>query len=56
MQDHGAVQIGRHVFAREGEAGSEEAKFVRLWKRQAGGWRLARVLSFGHRPSASKLP
>ena len=56
MQGYGAVQIGRHVFARAGEPGSEEAKFVHLWKREAGGWRLARVLSFDHRPSAPKAP
>ena len=47
---------GRHVFAKKGEPGSEEAKFVHLWKREAGGWRLARVLSFDHRPSATKAP
>ena len=56
LQGYGAVQIGRHVFARQGESGSEEAKFVHLWKREAGGWRLARVLSFDHRPSAPKAP
>lgn len=50
MQGYGAVQTGRHVFARQGEPGAEEAKFVHLWKREAGGWRLARVLSFDHRP------
>lgn len=51
MQGYGAVQIGRHVFARKGEPGSEEAKFVHLWKREGNGWCLARVLSFDHRPS-----
>jgi ketosteroid isomerase-like protein len=49
MQGYGAVQIGRHVVARKGEPGSAEAKFVHLWKREAGGWRLARVPSFDHR-------
>jgi hypothetical protein len=39
MQGYGAVQMGRHVFAMKGEPGSEEAKFVHLWKREAGGWR-----------------
>lgn len=51
MQGYGAIQIGRHVFARKGEPGSEIAKFVHLWKRENGVWRLARVLSFDHRPS-----
>lgn len=52
MQGYGAIQIGRHVFARKGEPGSEVARFVHLWKREDGAWRLARVLSFDHRPSA----
>jgi len=56
MQGYGAVQIGRHVFARKGEPGSEAARFVHLWKREADGWRLARVLSFDHRPSVQKEP
>ena len=51
MQGYGAIQIGRHVFARKGEPGSEEAKFVHLWKQEKGFWRLARVLSFDHRQS-----
>lgn len=51
MQGYGAIQIGRHVFARKGESGSEVARFVHLWKRENGVWRLARVLSFDHRPS-----
>ena len=51
MQGYGAVQIGRHVFARKGEPGAEAAKFVHLWKREGSSWRLARVLSFDHRPS-----
>ncbi len=52
MQGYGAIQMGRHVFARAGEPGAEEAKFVHLWKRGPDGWRLARVLSFDHQPSA----
>jgi hypothetical protein len=51
MQGYGAIQMGRHVFARKGEPGSEIARFVHLWKRENGIWRLARVLSFDHRPS-----
>jgi len=51
MHDYGAIQIGRHTFARRGEPGSEEAQFVHLWKRDGSNWRLARVLSFDHRQS-----
>ena len=52
MKGYGAIQMGRHVFARKGEPGSEVAKFVHLWKQEHGAWRLARVLSFDHRPSS----
>ena len=51
MQAYGAVQVGRHVFAKKGEPGSEVARFVHLWKQENGAWRLARVLSFDHKPS-----
>ncbi|PTT93305.1 nuclear transport factor 2 family protein [Pelomonas sp. HMWF004] len=51
MQGYGAIQMGRHVFAKKGEPGSEVAKFVHLWKQEDGVWRLARVLSFDHKPS-----
>jgi hypothetical protein len=50
IKDFGAVQVGRHTFTREGEAGAEIAQFVHLWRYSDGQWRLARVLSFDHRP------
>lgn len=50
LKDYGAIQMGRHTFTREGEPGAEIAKFVHLWKFADGKWRLARVLSFDHRP------
>lgn len=56
MQDYGAIQIGRHTFARAGEPGSEVAQFVHLWKREGASWKLARVLSFDHRPSPQENP
>lgn len=51
MKGYGAIQMGRHTFTKEGEPGSEVAQFVHLWKSEGGRWRLARVLSFDHRPS-----
>jgi hypothetical protein len=51
LKDYGAVQIGKHVFARKGEPGSELAQFVHVWKREGNGWKLARVLSFDHHPN-----
>jgi hypothetical protein len=50
IKDFGAVQVGRHTFARAGEPGVEVAKFVHLWRYRDGQWRMARVLSFDHRP------
>jgi hypothetical protein len=50
IKEFGAIQMGRHTFTREGEPGVEIAKFVHLWKLVEGKWRLARVMSFDHRP------
>jgi hypothetical protein len=51
ISNYGAVQIGRHLFTREGEQGAEVAKFIHLWHKKDNVWRLARVLSFDHRPA-----
>ncbi|HET7773776.1 MAG TPA: nuclear transport factor 2 family protein [Burkholderiaceae bacterium] len=51
MKGYGAIQMGRHTFARRGEPGAEVAQFVHLWKLENGAWRLARVLSFDHKPA-----
>jgi hypothetical protein len=50
IKDYGAVQTGRHLFTKAGEEGVGIAKFVHLWRHSDGQWRLARVLSFDHRP------
>ena len=50
IKDYGAVQLGKHSFRRTGEVGAEIAQFVHLWRFSEGRWRLARVLSFDHRP------
>lgn len=50
--NYGAVQIGVHRFVERGAATSDVAQFVHLWRRTDGGWRLARVLSFDHRPTS----
>ena len=50
IKDFGAVQTGRHMFTRVGDPGAEIAKFVHLWHYSEGKWRLARVISFDHRP------
>lgn len=48
MKDYGAIQMGEHWFVEEGAETSTLAKFVHLWLRVDGEWRIARVLSFDH--------
>jgi hypothetical protein len=43
IKDYGAIQIGVHRF------GQTEAKFVHLWRKKNGEWKITRVLSFDHR-------
>ena len=43
IKDYGAIQMGVHRF------GQTEAKFVHVWKRTNGEWRITRVFSFDHR-------
>ena len=49
MQGYGAIQMGEHWFVEEGAETSMRAKFVHLWRKENGEWRVARVLSFDHR-------
>ena len=50
---YGAVQVGEHrfyrVFPDKPEQLVEIALFTQVWKKEEGGWRLARVLSYDHR-------
>ena len=46
----GAMEIGSHKFCHV-ERGKEECgvfDFAMVWQKQASGWRVSRVLSFGH--------
>ncbi|GJG85297.1 hypothetical protein tb265_04780 [Gemmatimonadetes bacterium T265] len=53
IRDYGAVEAGEHRFVRRDGAPGGGARFVHLWRQQPDGrWRLARVLSFDHRPEA----
>ena len=45
---YGAVQVGVHRFVETG--GVTTARFVHLWHETPEGWRLARVMSYDHRP------
>lgn len=47
---YGAIQIGRHEFCHR-ENGVDDCGvfgFTHLWKRTEDGWRVTRVLSYGH--------
>lgn len=53
LNNYGAIQMGVHRFyiLTEGkEQLAEEAKFTHLWKKDNGVWKLARVLSYDHKP------
>jgi hypothetical protein len=56
IKDFGAIQMGEHTFTKAGETGMTVAKFVHLWSQIDGQWRLARVLSFDHRPEPQSGP
>jgi hypothetical protein len=48
---YGAVQTGNHTFCHteNGKADCGTFKFVHLWQKKDGKWKLARVISFDHR-------
>jgi hypothetical protein len=52
IKDYGAVEIGIHRFYStekgQKEQLSSEAKFIHLWQRKDGKWKITRVISYGH--------
>ena len=56
IQGYGAVQMGVHRFDERGASSSTLTRFVHLWRRENGTWRLARVLSLDHHPVPSIRP
>ena len=53
---YGAIEYGEHRFYERKGDGPERlagfAVFTMLWKLDAGAWKLARVMSYGHRAAA----
>jgi len=50
IKDYGAIQIGEHQF-RHMENGKEEIgtfKFLMIWQKKEGQWRISRVISYDH--------
>jgi len=52
LKGYGAVEIGIHRFYHTNEGQKEKIsgtyKFVQVWQLKDGGWKLARVISYGH--------
>ncbi|MBC8021833.1 MAG: nuclear transport factor 2 family protein [Burkholderiales bacterium] len=53
LDNYGAVEVGEHRFYKltpgKPEQLVEVALFTQVWKKDPGGWKLARVLSYDHR-------
>ena len=53
LNNYGAVEIGVHRFYQllpgKPEKLVEVSQFTHVWKKEAGGWKLARILSYDHR-------
>lgn len=53
LADYGAMQMGEHRFfaLQPGKPDrlTESGRFIDAWKREGGGWKLARVISYDHR-------
>ncbi len=50
IKDYGAIEIGEHQF-RHMENGKEEIgtfKFLMIWQKREGQWRISRVISYDH--------
>lgn len=51
MKGCGAVEIGVHRFHHPGAEEREpvgEAKFIHLWQKKDGDWKITRVISYDH--------
>jgi ketosteroid isomerase-like protein len=53
LNNYGAIQVGKHRFYQllpgEPEKLVEISLFTNVWKKDAAGWKLARVLSYDHK-------
>jgi ketosteroid isomerase-like protein len=47
---YGAMEIGQHRFTHteNGKTETADFKFVHVWKKAGGQWRVTRVVSYGH--------
>lgn len=55
IKDFGAIEEGEHRFCELASGQCEgSARFLMIWKQEAQGWQLTRVVSFGHRALSEK--
>jgi hypothetical protein len=58
IKDYGAVETGIHRFYAtekgQQEKLSSEAKFVHVWRKKDGEWKITRIISYGHQEYLSK--
>ena len=50
IKDYGAIQEGKHRFCHP-ENGQQDCgtfKFIHIWKREEGKWKISRIISYGH--------
>jgi Domain of unknown function (DUF4440) len=50
VKDYGAIQTGSHTFCHleNGKPDCGTFKFVHIWQKKNGEWKLTRVVSYGH--------
>ncbi|MBC7875085.1 MAG: nuclear transport factor 2 family protein [Ferruginibacter sp.] len=50
IKDFGAMQIGSHTFCHpeNGKLDCGTFKFVHIWQKKDGQWKISRVISYGH--------
>ncbi|MHA8097908.1 nuclear transport factor 2 family protein [Aquirufa aurantiipilula] len=50
IKDYGAIHIGRHTFSHveNGKLEVGEFKFLMIWKKDQGLWKISRVVSYDH--------
>jgi ketosteroid isomerase-like protein len=48
LKGYGAVEVGVHRFHHPGEVGFGEAKFVTVWQKRDGAWKVTRAISYNH--------
>jgi hypothetical protein len=50
IRDYGAIEVGQHRFCHveNGKNDCGTFKFLHVWQKQPAGWKITRVVSYGH--------